>query len=268
MDRIASLVKRAQGLRRRLWASLPFGFRLARLFESLSDAFLNDWGRQLGAFLLSKGTEGMPDPGPMWDEKKLDPRRLPRGYMKDAANVAYRIALKKLGNPEDAVDVLQDVIVKAMTGGIKLDTGVPLNSALSYIRQTINWACLNRLRERGRHKNLKYVNIPEDEEGRPTFQPEDTQFLDNPYWVEDPAFLRDLHGLFDEGVWRRKVVPELSRIHRDLPTFFDLKLENPDTPISDIVKQLPGFSQSPKSFIRLLRQKVQPKLKELAEELS
>jgi hypothetical protein len=266
MDRIASLVKYAQGIRRRLWASLPFGYRLARLFESLSEAFIVDWGRQLGALLLQQGIEGMPDPGPNWDPNRPDPRRLPRGYLKAEALVAYRIALQKLKNPDDAVDALQDVLLKLTTGGSKIQPGVPLSMAMSYIRQGVNFTCLNIIRARKTSPHLVPTLV--DEEGKPVVQDESTSFMDNPYWLENPDSYRDLMGVFDERVWRHRVLPELAKIHPSVPKFLDIKLEHPNMSTMEVIRHIPEFEKSPKTLIRILQQKVGPRLKQLAEALS
>jgi hypothetical protein len=265
MQKLSSLVRKAQDIRRRIWASLPFGYRLARVFVSLSNEFLTDWGRQLGAHLLKLGIQDMPDPGPSWNPDKPDPRRLPRGYMKSEAGLMYQIALRKLGNPEDAVDLLQDIIIKLVTGGINITEGVPLKMAISYIGRGVSLETLRRLRNKS--KRPIQVDMGGDEDRGP-LQIEDTRFLDNPYWVEEPKAYQDISGLFDSNIWRSRVVPELARIHPDVPLFFSIMLENPNMTFPDVVSQLPHFNKSDKTWRRILHDKVGPKLKELSENLS
>jgi DNA-directed RNA polymerase specialized sigma24 family protein len=255
--RIASLLRRAQETRRQIWASLPFGYRLAHVFRALSQSYIQEWGRTIGSLLLAAGVEDMPDPGPRWDPVKANPRNLPPKYLYAEADRLYTLALKTVGNPSDAQDVMQDVLVKLYADN-KIKS-VPFSTALSYLTTMIIWAAKNRRKKNQRGPTV-YRGIGED-----TADTEDMAFMNNPYILDDPKAYRRIEELFGEGRWEREVVPALRRIHPDMALFFDRLLDDPSQGIKAVVQGLPHFSHSYQMWLKLLKQKVGPKLRELAQ---
>ena len=258
---LASLVHRARIIRRQIWASLPFGYRLAHVFRVLSSSYLQEWGRALGALLLREGIEGMPDPGPRWDPEKADPRRLPTDYLEQEAGRIYNSTLRILGNPEAVQDMMQDVLMKLYTSS-ELKGG--FSQVMSYVTTKVLWAAKSWARQqRQRQQHMPQESLV-DTEGE-TRDLEDTRFMLNPHFVEDPRAYARLEELFGQGQWERKVIPELARIHPDLPLFFEKLLDDPGQGMKQVMLELPHYSNSYQNWLKMLRQKVAPKLRALAE---
>jgi hypothetical protein len=213
----------------------------------------------LGSILLAAGVEDMPDEGIRWDPDRPNPRNLPAGYLSQEAGKLFNLALKVVGNPTEAQDVMQDVLLKLYTDN-KIKK-VTLTQALSYLSSMVIWKAKHNV-QKLRHQPRLLVD-PKD---TPKDTQEDIVFLNNPYVLDDPKEYRKIEELFGGGRWDREVVPELVRIHPDMPLFFERILEDPSQNIKAVVKGLPHFSGAYVSWLRFLRQKVGPKLKELASE--
>lgn len=273
MDRLATLTQRASGLNRSIWASLPWGYRLATVFLRLADASMADlWGRQLGALFLQAGVTDMPPPGPRWNPARPNPGNLPAGYLRREAMMAYQVALKKIGNPQDAEDVVQDALLKVMEGGTKVKAA-PLKSALSYFVTSVGWAADNLAK---RKRNRRTDSPKEDEDGEGESDRDmgmvDKTFDRNPYWYDDPGDYRLIERLFSPATWERKVKPALARIHPAMPEFFDMLLDspNPNQGIQEVLRNLPGYPEGATrngyvNWLNWLKKKVAPLLRELAE---
>lgn len=256
---ITGLIRRANETRRQIWASLPFGYRLGAVFMVLADSYIKEWGKAIGAIFLKSEVEDMPDPGPRWNPARPDPRYLPSGYMENVASKIYSLVLRVVGNPEDTRDIMQDVILKLhSSNNLK---SVSFTSAISFLTTKAVWDAKNLVRHRGKDPAKKPKTSPDAEE--PDYA--STDFMSNPYFYADPSTYREIEDLFGQGKWERKVLPELARIHPDMPLFFERLLENPNQGMKTVIKELPHFSQSYQTWLNILRDRVGPKLKELAE---
>jgi hypothetical protein len=274
--RQAALAGRASRLTSRLGSALPWGYRLATVFLRLADAAVADaWGRQLGTFFLMAGVTGMPEPGPRWNPERPNPASLPHGYLKREALLAYQVALKKTGNPQDAEDVVQDALLKVMEGGTKIKA-TPLKSALSFFVTQVGWMADTLQRNR---RNQKIDAPSEGADGEEADESKNMALVDktfdrNPYWYDDPGDYRLVERLFSPATWERKVKPALARIHPSMPEFFDQLLDssNPGQGIQEVLRTLPGYPEGQTrngyvNWLNWLRKKVAPLLRELAEDL-
>jgi len=240
MDRVASLLVTASDLRRKLFASLPWGYRLATVFMAMDAGSIESWGRAIGSYMLAAGIEGMPDPGPKWNPEKPNPSNLPRGYLGDFAKKAYAMALRATQNPEDASDVLMDVMMAYASGKTKFKA-MPMKSAMSFVLKAVDWAsgAIRKKRKPG-----VSLTRDDDEGGETTLDLVDDAFQANPHWNENPRQFKELAEAFPPEVWEHEVVPALRREHPDMPLFFDL-LGDGNT-AKDIVENgmLPHFAPS------------------------
>ncbi len=220
MDRIASLYTQACTLQRKIYASLPWGVRLAHVLLSMDISSIEAWGRQLGLLMLQAGVEGMPDPGAKWNADKPEVRALPRGYMLDLAKKCYGVALKKNGNnPADAGDAMQDFIMTLLSDPGKIENR-SLGAASSFILTGVGWkAGQDRSKKQNRREDSMDVGEGDEES---TLDLVDEAFSENPYWNEDPNAFKKVEDIFPENVWDREVLPAVGHIHPDMMLYFQL----------------------------------------------
>jgi hypothetical protein len=238
MDRVASLLVRAADTRRKLFASLPWGYRLATIFLAMEGPMLEAWGRQVGALMLQAGTTDMPDPGPKWNPAKPNVRDLPRGYCQDLAKRSYGLALKLSGNPANAGDVMQDFLLKLMSGKAKLEGGKSFSTSQSFVLTGVKWqACASRKMNKRRQDSS-----PRGEDGESTLDLVDDAFESNPYWAANPQQFQQIEDVFPRNIWRNEILPATTKVHPDMAFFFAL-LEDGYT-AKEIVEgdMLPDFS--------------------------
>jgi hypothetical protein len=217
----STLAASALDLRRRVYASLPWGFRLANLLMRVSsntDAF----GRvAYGLFLMAGVTElpsidGKPpevfEPDTFRDIDKF----LPREYGKAYGEKVYRALLKSFRNPSFVEDIMSMGLIKVMDaisnkGGTLLShlrwkTKAEAENFL--LRMMINMGIDVTRRE---NKSLSIV----DEEGEDRI-------------IEDPQAFKQLEDLLPEKEMAQ-IKHELEKIDErlapDIDLYFDLLLE-------------------------------------------
>jgi len=220
MDRVASLLVKAADTRRKIFASLPWGFRLATIFLAMEGAMLEAWGRQVGALLLQAGVKDMPEPGAKWKPEKPNVKDLPRGYCQDVAKQAYGIALKLSGNPATADDAMQDFLLKLLSGQTKIDGGKSFTAVVSFLLTGIKWEA-----GAGRKKNdrRREQSVDDDNDGEgSTIDLVDEAFESNPYWSAKPQQFQKIEDVFPREVWRNEVLPATTKVHPDMGFFFAL----------------------------------------------
>lgn len=266
MDRVASLVLSATSLRRKLLASLPWGYRLASIFLAMDSSSVENWARQMGALMLQAGVTGLPDPGPRWDAAKASPSTLPRNYLFDFGKKSYGVALKKVGNPEDASDAMMDVMMSYVSGKSSFKAGAS-SSAMSFVLKGVEWAA-NTIRKKTQKAKGRLAPSGDDDEGDTMLEVVDNAFESNPYWNENPRQFSKIEDVFPKEVWRGQVLPEVAKVHPDMPFFFTL-LEDGYT-AKEVIEQgmLPDFEpEGFKSPVQTWNAKVQ-KAKEVIRQLA
>ena len=239
MDHIASLLRRAADVRQRVFASLPWGYRLATLFLAMDASSIEAWGRQMGALMLQAGVTGLPDPGPRWNPEKPNPKDLPRHYLFEFGKKAYGVALKVVQNPEDAGDAMMDTVMEFLKSP-KLK-GMKASSAMSFITTQVMWQA-KAIRKKRRDQDS--IDDPGSDEEGETIDLVDNAFSHNPYWNENPRQFRQLNDTIPEKIWEQDVMPAVAKIHPDMPLYFDLLLKGHSG--KEIVEEgmLPNFSPS------------------------
>lgn len=233
------LVSAALDLRRRVFASLPWGYRLASLLTKLA-ADTSGFGQVSYGLFLMHGVEGLPPikGQPAENFKPAKPadidRTIPRGYGKDFGEKVYRVLLHTFKNPDFAEEVMSEGIVKIITGGSYLTNelkGKPLSKAENlFIKSMVNLG-IDLQRKRGREKSMV------DEEGVEQV-------------IEDPKSWEELEKHLPEkelDAIRRELAEVNPRLAPDIALYFDLLLDGFKD--SEIVKDqmLPFLKDKPMS---------------------
>jgi len=236
---VTRLVTAAFHLRRRVYASLPWGYRLANLLTRLA-ADTTGFGQVTYGLFLMHGVEGMPpikgEPAETFkpsSPKEID-RKIPPGYGADFGKKVYRVLLHTFKDNDFAEEVMSEGMLKIITGDNSLSRELPgkqLSKAENlFIKSMVNLG-IDIRRKRGREKSM--VN----EEGVEQV-------------LEDPRAWKELETHLPEkeiDAIRRELAEVSPRLAPDLPLYFDLLLEGFKD--SEIVKNqmLPFLKDKPMS---------------------
>jgi hypothetical protein len=234
MDRVAKLVVAAEDLRRRVWASLPWGVRLAELYIRLAASSQEAFGNPIYAIFLLAGTKGMPNISGKtaeefmaefnakygekdWNAKfKLLSGKLPSNY---GADLGKRIFAKVLANSKStakAEDIMSKWLMRFMTSGHKgLEEGGTLSRAENYVfKGVMNDANSAHKSPSNRERSMDQRN----EDG------EETEFD-----IPTSAEVEDLGKILPEGAVHQalkdpKLIRELEKAHEDAPLYVKMVL--------------------------------------------
>ena len=210
MSKIA--LAKANTLNRRIYASLPWGFRVAQLFLKLSYSITDTLGKVIYAQFLQAGIEGMPevngqDPLSLPETLFKHPERLPTGYGKRFADQIYGYLLKKVRNPTKVEEILSDLMMRVVKG-LDLRQGVPLGQAEAYVFRLVNFVMTDALRKKDREVSL---DSPTDDE-------------DFKLDLADPKTFEDLEDLIPRSELQ-DILREIGRIHPKAVDWFKGQFE-------------------------------------------
>lgn len=211
------LVTAALKLRRRVYASLPWGYRLANFLTHLA-ADTGGFGQVAYGLFLMHGVEGMPPskgtPAEMFkpsSPKEID-HKVPRGYGAEFGKKVFRVLLHSFKDHDFAEEVMSEGMLKILTGDNSLSRELPgkqLSKAENlFIESMVNLG-IDIQRKRGRERSL--VN----EEGVEQV-------------IEDPKAWEELEQHLPEREMdsiRRELAEVSPRLAPDLPLYFDLLLD-------------------------------------------
>lgn len=251
MDRISSLIARADVLRRRIYSSIPFEDRLAALWVKLALDTVETIGRALGAEFLLRGVTEMPDPGPRWKPESRNPAStLPSGYMRDFGSKLYGMMLKKFRDPDVVEEAISRFLLKATTSN--LITPQTRRAAESFVMTGCIRYAIDVIRQK-RRQNADSLDDPGaggEEEGQ--------ALIHN---LEDPNALKNMQRELTPRVWKAWMEFLAKHLHEDIPEYFALSMQGYDDQeiIGDPRKNLPGMlthykspSSGPGTFLRWL----------------
>lgn len=145
-----ALIARADELNRRIYASLPWGFRFANLFVKLSLDSAETIGRLIHRLFREADVQDLPE-----DE---------RNYGKLFGNQLMRMMMSKFKNPELVEEAMSKLTEKILAGKVPVHHGADLRSAQALITTSLVRDTLSIMRSRRRKHE---VAIPTDEHGRP-----------------------------------------------------------------------------------------------------
>ena len=167
MLRTASMGRRAQVLARRLYASLPRGYRLAMTFIRLgaSAPEVEAFCRVVYATFILAGIEGLPPVRgiPASEMGKKYPRvdrlakMLPQGYGMERLGKKVQQVLFALNVPLNKHDdVLQTFLLSFLSGNSGLDPSKSLDQAEAFVLGRLRW----RARDDGRQERTRAKDRP------------------------------------------------------------------------------------------------------------
>jgi RNA polymerase sigma factor (sigma-70 family) len=204
---------KAVHLSRRIYASLPWGFRVAQLFLKLSFSITDTLGKVVYAQFALAGVEGLPpikgqDALSMPETLFKHPERLPTGYGKNFANQIYAYLLKKTRNPAKVEEVISEMLMR-ITKGFDLRNGIPLGQAESYVFRLANFALTDVMRKKQRG-DVSLDSPTDDEDYR----------LD----PADPQTYRDLEDLIPQSELN-DILRAIGKVHPKAVDWFKGQLE-------------------------------------------
>jgi DNA-directed RNA polymerase specialized sigma24 family protein len=206
------VLAKAKYLSRQIYASLPWGFRVAHLLLKLSFSLTDTLGKVIYAHFLQAGVTGLP---PINGQDALaapetlykHPERLPTGYGKNFANKIYAHLIRKTRSPDLAEEVVSDIMV-LLTKGIGLKQGIPLGQAEAYIFRLVNFTLVDIMRKA---KNDVSLDSPTDDE-------------DFSIDLADPKTFQDLDELIPRSELEA-VLREIGKVHPKAVDWFKAQLE-------------------------------------------
>lgn len=208
------LVARTTKLNRQIFASMPWGYRVAHLFVKLAMDTAEIFGRVAYAEFIKAGVQGLPDvngrPALELQEKFKGSRaadRLPQGYGKRFGVKAWHIALVKLKNPEIVEDAVGDLMSKLISGKLRLQEGVDLKKAENFVITSLLNAGIDALRRR----KYQESQLPTDSEG-------------NELDMGDPNTFRELENLVSRADMA-KIMSDLRNVHERAPSWVEAQME-------------------------------------------
>jgi len=205
------IAQRARHLSRRIFASLPWGYRLAHLFAVLGADNASTLGRSAYALFLEAAVQGMPDIG---GRNALDfapeirgpndAHKLPPDYGRIFGARLFRALLARFG-PEIAEEATADTLIKIVRGRVHVRNGANLSEA----EALVSTIALNSARDlaRGEQRRRKWV---QDDDGYPD--------------IEDPTAFAEMENALSPREMQR-VLQELDRIHPRARSFAEALLD-------------------------------------------
>lgn len=217
------LAKQAATLRRQIYASLPWGVRLAVFLQKLANGTLDAFGRVVYAEFIKRGVEGLPDignePALSWREKLLASGtragdKVPRGYGKDFARKAWNIMLGQTKNPEMVEELMTLVMERLIKNPTSIKEASPLKISEGYVLTML--------------KNLRVDKVRYDKHRRdisgPSLTVEDESGEDITLDVKDPDSWKQVAEMLPESELR-EILKDLERIHPSAAAFVDLSFQ-------------------------------------------
>lgn len=204
------LLAKARHLSRRIYASLPWGYRVAGLFLHIASNLTDTLGRVSYLEFIRAGVADMP---PLNGETpSRDLKRVPPGYGKRFGDKVYAMLLNKSRNPDTVEDVLSTLMTNIASGKMGIRAGASLREAESYVTQS----ALNLLKMVWRKDNNRR------EQDLPSSDPDGEDDVQVNF--EDPNSFRHLDKLLPQAELSR-LMADLERINKRAPSWLEAKLD-------------------------------------------
>lgn len=209
------LARAASDLQRRIYASLPWGYRVARFFLRLASGTIDVFGRVVAAEFIKRGVQGMPDvagkPAESLREALLKKGtragdKLPRNYGRQFAQSVWNINMSKIKNPEIIEEAMVSVVEKLLKNPHLIHEGVLLREAQAFVLRMIRNETIDLLRTKGRRREESLTR--EDEGEEITLDP------------HDPGALKDIEGMLTPSTLR-DIKRDLDRINESASAYID-----------------------------------------------
>jgi DNA-directed RNA polymerase specialized sigma24 family protein len=220
MDRVAQLIRTAEALRRRIWASLPFTERFARVMYRLATSSSDAFGAGVYSLFLQHGIEGMPEVNGR-PAAEFVGKRLPPSYGREFGKKVFLVLMRTHRNPSTVEDIMSAFLVKLMASADKyIKPGYNLKQAESYVLTGVTRDGISLIRRKKFEKSESQMRTTDDDDFG------GSSFLDR-----TPAPPEDLRedDVYEEAFWRLLERPDvrakLQRIHPSAEEYVRLKFE-------------------------------------------
>lgn len=243
--RQASLFDKAAALTRRIYASLPWGVRVANLLATLTASDPRaDFGRLVYTVFIRHGVRGLPDIGGQ-DALTVDvsgKKLAPPGYGKDFGNQLWRRMLSKYRNPELVSDAMQTLAVKLLSQPGNYLDGVTLHRAEGHIVHMLDFGIQDVLKSSD-YRRTEGLGGGSDDEGE-----------ERDFQVLDRETLRKLDDVILPNEMRKIKQRLVREVHPDAALYIDLLLEGYEAKEivgdarSGVPSMLPHVQQKPMSY--------------------
>jgi len=245
------LAHRVVEFNRRVYQSLPWGYRVAGVLLVLAGDSLDAFARVIAGEMILAAVHGMADVGgkPAYDWIQDVQLRgvdaLPLGTGRPFAERVYKILLTRFGSPDVAHEAMSHVLLQVARRKLHIKNGASLHDAESYVITAALNAARDILRAQDRRRENPLVR---DRDG-------DSGTVD----VEDPNSFREL----DEAITpaqMEKLLRDLARVHPRAPDYVRALLEGDSA--SEIAEE---WRVTP-SYVSKFKRMVGPEIRRFVEE--
>lgn len=213
------VLARAKTLSRRIYASLPWGFRVANLFLKLASGYIDAFGRLVYAEMIKAGVEGMPpvngEPAQAWVDRVQGPKgpdKLPRGYGAEFGKRIYAFLLSKTHSVDLAEEIMSRLMMDIARGKLHFKGGYDVKQSEGLIFQQATRAILDVKREQHGRKNDRMAPDSLTDDVGDTID------------LADPSSFQHLDSMLPRSEMGR-VMHDLQQIHPKAVEWFEAKLE-------------------------------------------
>ena len=216
------LAKKASDLARRIYASLPWGVRVANFFLRLGSGIVDAFGQVAYAEFIKRGITGLPDigndPAASWQERllKAGPKagdRVPRGYGRKYAQMIWNVMLSKTKNPEMVEELMTWAVEHLIAHPAVIKEGVSRQEAEAFVLMMLKNKSTDMFRSQGRRKKIEGPSTTVDDEGEQVT-------LD----VMDPNAFKELAEMMPEHTLKA-IVHDLEALHPNAAAYIDLAFQ-------------------------------------------
>lgn len=209
-----ALQRRALDLSRRIYTSLPWGYRVAELFMVLGADAASALGSASYALFIAAVVRGLPTVNGR-DALDLvqdirgpeDADKLPADYGRAFGGRVYRVLLARFG-PEIAEEAMSETLLKIVRGKIHVRNGANLAESEALIVTV----ALNSARDQARRQQRIRREVSDSDDEGTTID------------VEDPEAFRQLDNLLPASELRQ-VLRELGQVHPRAPEWLQARLQ-------------------------------------------
>ena len=213
------VLARAEALSRRIYASFPWGYRVANLFLKLASGYIDAFGRLVYAEMIKAGVTDMPpingEPAEAYKDKIQGPRgpdKLPRGYGAEFGKRIYAFLMSKTRSVETTEEVMSRMMMDIARGKLRFQAGFDLKQSEALLYKTALRTVLDIKREQKGRDNARMV--PESL----------TDDMGETVDLSDPSAFKHLDGMLPQSEMH-KIMDDLQRVDPRAVAWFEAKLE-------------------------------------------
>lgn len=247
------LVARLRDLNRRIYSSLPWGYRLAQVVLHMASSLTDTVGKVFYMEFLKSRVEDMPpingQPAlEVAEEFKGRPERLPRGYGAKFGARVFATLLQKVRNPELVEEIISQLLLNVARKKFSFE-GMSLSKAENFVITSAMNLVTDYLRgEYGRGKERRKRDLSLDSPVNDSTTIEDL--------LSDPSAFKSIDNMLSSSELSR-MTAELDRLHPRAADWFTAKLNG------DKSKEIAeAWGVSP-AAVSQFEAKVMPKVKEI-----